>query len=381
MNITAGKTTPFQAVPLHRHQSSLEEILDFSSTVPLGAEQRGQARRKFYRIVQHFEAESTQTSKTKTAGKRGTRYNQPLLIRLTYENARSEESQDVFLRAFFRSMALSLDGEDLKSDLDLDFGNEAVEADLRSSLIGFAEYLIDNFFLPLKASTKKTPQPSPAYHSAVMKAQGIGLPQGLVGTPERLSALRGACLCARSTPLSATRYDNHGQDARDDDGRLLVDEVDQFDVLEVAHIMPHALTKAKRDSELNSTREAALAILNMFDMGVVHLIDGGEIDRPRNALTLTTYLHRFFGNFDVYLPITRTLHLAETNTIDPPSPRLLAVHSAIARILHFSAAGAYIDRILRDAEEYGIKADGSTELGRLVNLGLGGWVDGVGVRP
>lgn len=147
----------------------------------------------------------------------------------------------------------------------------------------------------------------------------------------------------------------------------------------------------------------------MFDVGVVHLIDGAEIDRPRNALTLTTYFHQFFGNFDVYFtpvdseeqpntyrietflspilmrdpsfPITRTFHFAETGTIDPPSPRLLAIHSAIARILHFSAAGEYINRILRDAEEHGIKADGSTELGRLVNLGLGGWVDGIGVRP
>lgn len=151
MNITVGKTTPSQAVPLHRHQSSLEGILDFSSTVPLAAEQRQQARRKFYHIVQHFEATRAEPAQiNKNAGKRGTRYNQPLLVRLTYENARSEESRDVFLRAFFRSMALSLDGEDLKSDFDVDFGNETVEADLRSSLIGFAEYLIDNFFLPCK---------------------------------------------------------------------------------------------------------------------------------------------------------------------------------------------------------------------------------------
>lgn len=147
----------------------------------------------------------------------------------------------------------------------------------------------------------------------------------------------------------------------------------------------------------------------MFDMGVAYLIEGGEIDRPRNALTLTAYLHQFFGNFNVFfepvdddqqphtyrigsflprsaiqnpsLPVTRTLYLAENRTIDPPSPRLLAVHCAIAHILHLSAAGEYIDRILRDAEEYGIQADGSTELGRLVRLGLGGWVDGVGVSP
>lgn len=97
-----------------------------------------------------------------------------------------------------------------------------------------------------------------------MRAQGTGLPQGLVGTPERLSALRGTCLvrdrhrCVISGKFdaseAATRIENHDQGARDDDGHLLVDEVNGFDVLEVAHILPHALTKATRGSELVSYR-------------------------------------------------------------------------------------------------------------------------------
>lgn len=33
----------------------------------------------------------------------------------------------------------------------------------------------------------------------------------------------------------------------------------------------------------------------------------------------------------------------------------------------------YIDKLLRDMDEQGIQADGSTELDRLVKLGLGGW--------
>jgi hypothetical protein len=146
----------------------------------------------------------------------------------------------------------------------------------------------------------------------------------------------------------------------------------------------------------------------MFDMGVAHLIEATEIDRPRNALTLTHSFHQFFGDFQVYfepdpddqrphtyriasflpapilrdrpLPITRTLHLTDNRTIDPPSHRLLAIYCAIAHILHLSAAGEYIDQILRDAEKLGVQEDGSTELGRLVHLGLGGWVDSVGAR-
>jgi hypothetical protein len=144
----------------------------------------------------------------------------------------------------------------------------------------------------------------------------------------------------------------------------------------------------------------------MFDPGVTHLIEGPNIDRPVNALTLTNHFHQLFGDFDIYfeptadqtqhtykidnvqpnnifgdplLPITRTLHLTPDRTIDPPSPRFLAIHRAIGRILHLSGAGDYIDRILRDMDEVGIKENGSTELGHYVNLKLGGWMDGVPV--
>ena len=139
----------------------------------------------------------------------------------------------------------------------------------------------------------------------------------------------------------------------------------------------------------------------MFDSGVIHLIEGNDIDRPRNAITLTRDLHNSFDNFDVFfeslpdqehtyrvrsflhplimpdLPVVRTLYLTENRTIEPPSPRLLALHCAIAHILHLSAAGDYINTILRDMEWKDTRADGSTELGRLVTLGLGGWSEAI----
>lgn len=140
----------------------------------------------------------------------------------------------------------------------------------------------------------------------------------------------------------------------------------------------------------------------MFDNGIRHLIEGIDIDRPRNAITLTHDLHNLFGDFNIFfelvpsgkqshtyridsflptnisrtlgLPLTRTLYRTSDRTIDPPSPRLLAVHRAIAHILHLSAAGEYIDRLLLDADKDGggIREDGSTDLGRLVQLALGG---------
>ena len=134
---------------------------------------------------------------------------------------------------------------------------------------------------------------------------------------------------------------------------------------------------------------------------MIHLIEGTDIDRPSNAITLTLELHRRFGDFEVYFephgdqahtyridstrsgitrhrifPVHRTLFLTDTRTIDPPSPRLLAVHSAIAHILHLSTAGYYIDKILEDLDEKDISPDGSTELGYLVGLRVQGWWTG-----
>lgn len=93
----------------------------------------------------------------------------------------------------------------------------------------------------MKALTKKTPQPSPVSHSAVQRAQGGEAHSA--GTPERLSALRGACLvrdghrCVVSRGFlrseAERRYAEDGDDAK------------VFDKLEVAHILPHSLAKRR----------------------------------------------------------------------------------------------------------------------------------------
>ncbi|KAJ4171733.1 hypothetical protein NW754_000312 [Fusarium falciforme] len=376
----------------HRHQSSLEGILDFSARPPLTPTQRHSAARRFNQLVNHFDI-SDGSSKD---------YDRVKLVRLTYEYARSEESKGNFLRAFFESAGLPID-----ADEDIDLCNADRQAKLRDSFFNFAEYLFENFFLPLKSSTKKTPQPSPASHSAVQRAQGEG--RNFLGTPERVSALRGACLIRdRHRCVITRRFDDtealrrmddasrHGVVAKDDDGNSLEEE-EVFGTLEVAHILPHSLTQVNASKELNPSKAAALAILNMFDSGAAFLVEGTEIDRPRNALTLTHTMHRWFGDFQIFFepvdqqahtycintfmpkilkkqfPVTRTLYLTESRTIDPPSPRLLAIHNAIAHILHLSAAGEYIDRILRDLEQHGVREDGSTEIDRFVKLRLDGW--------
>ncbi|KAK4154842.1 hypothetical protein C8A00DRAFT_42457 [Chaetomidium leptoderma] len=385
-------------------QPGTSSIINLSAEPLLSPPARDQARRNFYHIVDHFDTQGGTVGggdggNRSNIGGGGPQYTRPLLIRLTYDFSLSPLSQDNFLRAFFRSLELSID-EDIGSELD---------EQVRTRFFGFADYLINNFFLPIKATTRQTPQPSPAFHSAVQRIQGGG---EFAGTPDRLSALRGACLirdrhrCVVSRSFdwveADRRFRRDAGNARDDDGALL--EPTPLDHLEVAHILPHSLTKLGKDSELDPSKQAALAILNMFDDGVTHLIEGTDIDRPRNALTLTLAMHRWFGDFKIFfepvpaapephtysikglgypalfknlVPITRTLYLTDNRTIEPPSPRLLAIHRAIAHILHLSAAGEYIDKILDDMEGtrgQGVEADGSTDLGRLVHLGL--WLDG-----
>lgn len=138
----------------------------------------------------------------------------------------------------------------------------------------------------------------------------------------------------------------------------------------------------------------------MFDPGIGHLVDGPKIDSPSNALTLTLDFHRLFGEFQIYtertgmpyqyridsteqspflrdpiFPVSRTLSLSPNRTIDPPSSRLIDVHRAVALIMKLSGAGEYIERILRDMEALDVKEDGSTQLGHLAGLRLGGWLN------
>ena len=120
----------------HRHQASLEEILDFNLPPSLSSDQRGNAARRFYQIVDRFDVAEEEVIGDNTT------FNRPRLVRLTYEYALSKRSQDMLLAAFFQSLGLSLDET---SGADVDFSDG-----IRSGVFNFADYLMDNFFFPCK---------------------------------------------------------------------------------------------------------------------------------------------------------------------------------------------------------------------------------------
>lgn len=77
---------------------------------------------------------------------------------------------------------------------------------------------------------------------------------------ERLACLRGACLlrdryrCVISPKFDKTEalkhFQKHGNDTIDQNGMSLVDPGKRFDYLEVAHILPHSLTRLNSSGEL-----------------------------------------------------------------------------------------------------------------------------------
>jgi hypothetical protein len=47
-------------------------------------------------------------------------------------------------------------------------------------------------------------------------------------------------------------------------------------------------------------KKIALAIFNMFDDGIVRLIEDSDIDRSRNIFILILNLYQLFGNFEIF---------------------------------------------------------------------------------
>ncbi|OJD26072.1 hypothetical protein ACJ73_02554 [Blastomyces percursus] len=396
-----------QPVAHHRHQASLELTLDFSS-VSLTASERASAETIFDQLMKHCEPlQSKSPYKTVT------------LVRLTYEHSRSK---DTFLKQFFIFVDNDISntngpptfehGLSRFHDFDGQITSPSLRKEAEEAVDSFAEYLFQSFFLPLKAAGSKTPQPTPAPLSAPSL-------ENVVGTSARLSTLRRDCLIRDHNRCVVTRAFNMHEammrgeqdpmNARDDDGQPLGLEQGAFDNLEVAHIISHSIMSAKEvvggEPQLSESKKTALLVLNMFDPGVVPLIEGPNIDHPINAVTLSKGAHALFGLFKLSfeamdlsnhpqntyaihssnqwfsrlynLPVTRTLLLSPNHTIDPPSAKLLALHRAISIIIALSAAGEYIDQILRDMEEVWVRSDGSAEIGRLVSLKTSGWLDGV----
>jgi hypothetical protein len=132
------------ALPHHRHQSSLEGVLDFSPPQPLEPDQRNRATDIFNQIVAQYEPSQTD----------GKGFKRITLLRVTHDSA---ISKDNFLICFFLFVEQELRQREDVSELNLsqalsryinlDSWSRQQRKELEISLTAFSDYLVDSFFL------------------------------------------------------------------------------------------------------------------------------------------------------------------------------------------------------------------------------------------
>ncbi|KAK9480788.1 hypothetical protein V1514DRAFT_115619 [Lipomyces japonicus] len=227
-----------------------------------------------------------------------------------------------------------------------------------------------------------------------------------MGTSRRDSTLRQSCVirdchrCVVTRMLDINVVDGHQGDGPiiDYHGNELLLGDRNVGSLEVSHIIPHSLLSFRNVSgaepRLPEPKRIAFQILKMFNPVAVQELEGSNIDRPRIALVLSHDAQLYFGNFRIAfnrvegeertymidyvrptryrvpldLPVTVTLDFAPDNNIELPSPELLNIHRAIARIFHLSAAGEYIDKFLEDMDKNKVAENGTSPLDEYVRF-------------
>ncbi|KAH0537051.1 hypothetical protein FGG08_006121 [Glutinoglossum americanum] len=346
--------------PHHRHQRSLESVLDFKH-IPLTAPERTRAEKIFHRCLE--------ASAPITDGPLP--FNGVKLLKFSLQYNPSEQGIDNFLNYTLRNY-----DEDPNPDPGLPFSQVLDHLDqtlstwsspppewVASRTAELADLLMNSFFLPLKGQASRTPQPTPSLSPV---GGGLHTP-----TRTRVSNLRLTCLHRDAHKCVITGYfDRATAQGRNplvnDSGQPLTP--DDVLVTEVAHIIPHALGEA-----------AFWDVMKLFHPGMEPLLNGVEIDRPFNAMTLTPDLHQAFGKLEWYLEEDSTephayffkdspgVHLPanammrpkndrervkfiSADNTDLPEPGLLRLHAACAMILGMSGAGDYIEKLLRDEE-------------------------------
>lgn len=125
---------PSPVPPQLHHQASLEGVINYDQLPPLAGARRSRAQDVLYRIVRRVGDEAG----IKEA------YHRHLLIRHSYEFSASELSKDMFLRVFFSFMGFDIDDD---AEIDTD------DSRLTDKLKGFADMLLDQFFIPCLCTT------------------------------------------------------------------------------------------------------------------------------------------------------------------------------------------------------------------------------------
>ncbi|KAF8473505.1 hypothetical protein BDZ91DRAFT_651460 [Kalaharituber pfeilii] len=251
------------------------------------------------------------------------------------------------------------------------------------TLRDFAQHLLTAILKPMKAHVM-TPlaTPSPAWVPT----------QTSDSSPQRWRAwLKAACLRRDGNKCVLIGAYDLAQSVKLPEGTL--DETVITEATEAAHIIPFAMGNFI-SSEMHQSAIIWDALYRCFPSIRARMdFSTAKINEPYNAVTLCSRLHTLFGRFaltleptsiesvyrvkryrgfpslwNTFIPQDAVITLT---TSDPgvalPSRYLLELHSSVAKILHLSGMGEYIERIMREQEELRcLSGDGSTKIQRLL---------------
>src|ERR1700733_2343636 len=145
------------AQPHHRHQASLESVIDFSNTTAsLSTTERSQATLTFDRIINY----SSSHEPPKLPGDAGREYERAKLIKLIYDHAISDAGRDSILRYFLTYLVTnSTELEEfprvLSNVIDFDEWSVSKKGSIVERVQYFADHLVDGFFIPRGSHSPK----------------------------------------------------------------------------------------------------------------------------------------------------------------------------------------------------------------------------------
>ncbi|KAJ3509951.1 hypothetical protein NLJ89_g4944 [Agrocybe chaxingu] len=163
-----------------------------------------------------------------------------------------------------------------------------------------------------------------------------------------------------------------------------------FDIEGCVNAQQAASSNHAKSKHLRSYAAAAsVAMLERFGgIDSIKELDGSNLHRLENALTLSADIHSWFSDMRIWLerrpedppntyrPASTKPHvylvgipdIVSFSTPDPqrlplPDPRYLATHAACARVAHMSGAAEDIHKVLRDIEETDVlPSDGPSDV-------------------
>ncbi|KAG9309699.1 hypothetical protein JVU11DRAFT_10375 [Chiua virens] len=155
---------------------------------------------------------------------------------------------------------------------------------------------------------------------------------------------------------------------------------------ELAHILPEStyfgISNTRGSSlEMKDYSASVLAVMQRFGYDV-EKVNGAKVHSLYNVMTMQKDVHDWFDRLEMWFESTEVVNRYRIRTLWPefktpraevmftspnsviypvPSPQLLALHAACAKVAHLSGAGEYIDKFDCDTDNLSVLAtDGSS---------------------